>query len=171
MEFAEERLPYRVSSVDMPLLPPNEPLMALAYPPGKSPLIPEDLYDQILTHMPIPCVDIAIVANGSVLLVRRNDAPLRGSGGFPGGGSIKASGCARRPCARLVRKSAWNAILGRSFTRPKRSSATGRGIAVHSINSCFLLYPIEALSSMQVLLDDHHEAWKWVKSIPPDLHP
>ena len=46
-----------------------------------------------------------------------------------------------------------------------------RGIPVHSINSCFLLYPVEALPDARVRLDDHHAGWQWVKTIPPDLHP
>jgi len=45
------------------------------------------------------------------------------------------------------------------------------GIPVHSINSCFLVYPVEELSRVQVKLDDHHGGWKWVNAITPDLHP
>jgi hypothetical protein len=33
--------------------------------------IPDDLYAQILSHVPIACVDLAIVSNGCVLLVQR----------------------------------------------------------------------------------------------------
>ena len=39
--------------------------------------IPARLYHQIIERMPIACVDVAIVAAGFVLLVKRRDAPAR----------------------------------------------------------------------------------------------
>ena len=48
-----------------------------------------ELYRQILEFMPIPCVDIAVVANGAVLLVLRDDAPAQGEWWLPGGRILK----------------------------------------------------------------------------------
>jgi 8-oxo-dGTP pyrophosphatase MutT (NUDIX family) len=43
------------------------------------------LYNRILRTVPITCIDVAIVANGAVLLVKRKDAPARGKWWVPGG--------------------------------------------------------------------------------------
>ncbi len=48
-----------------------------------------ELYRQILEFMPIPCVDVAIVAHGAVLLVRRDDPPAQGEWWIPGGRILK----------------------------------------------------------------------------------
>jgi colanic acid biosynthesis protein WcaH len=52
-------------------------------------MIPWELYRRILETMPIPCVAIAIVAGGSVLLVMRKDPPARGQWWLPGGRVLK----------------------------------------------------------------------------------
>ena len=45
-------------------------------------MIPEDLYKQILSVMPIICVDVVIRNDkGQYLLVQRKNEPLKGSGG------------------------------------------------------------------------------------------
>jgi colanic acid biosynthesis protein WcaH len=43
------------------------------------------------------------------------------------------------------------------------------GVAVHSINTCFFLYP--AAATIRAKLDGHHGGAKWVRSIPAGLHP
>lgn len=43
------------------------------------------------------------------------------------------------------------------------------GIPVHSINSCFMSYPVD--SSFVVKLDEHHSDYDWVSYIPDSLHP
>jgi colanic acid biosynthesis protein WcaH len=43
------------------------------------------LYRQILSCIPIACVDIAIVNDGEILLVKRNDKPAQGQWWLPGG--------------------------------------------------------------------------------------
>ena len=52
-------------------------------------LIPWKLYKQIIGNVPIACVDVAIVAKGSVLLVRRKDHPAKGQWWLPGGRVLK----------------------------------------------------------------------------------
>ena len=43
------------------------------------------------------------------------------------------------------------------------------GIPVHSINSCFFLYPVPGAGT--VSLDDHHGEYRWVDRVEKDLHP
>jgi colanic acid biosynthesis protein WcaH len=44
-----------------------------------------------------------------------------------------------------------------------------QGISVHSINSCFFMYPKEKIST--VALDNHQEDYRWTKYIFKGLHP
>jgi colanic acid biosynthesis protein WcaH len=42
------------------------------------------------------------------------------------------------------------------------------GIAVHSINSCFFVYPEDP--DFSPALDSHHSDWQWVNAIDSSLH-
>lgn len=49
-------------------------------------IIEQELYDQILRVMPIPCVDLLVTDDsGRVLLVKRINEPSKGQWWFPGG--------------------------------------------------------------------------------------
>ena len=43
------------------------------------------------------------------------------------------------------------------------------GIDVHSINSCFFVYPVKV--DFSPMLDTHHDDFKWITRIPRGLHP
>ncbi len=42
------------------------------------------------------------------------------------------------------------------------------GIPVHSINSCFMLYPV---GEFTVKLDSHHSDYRWINYVIDGLHP
>tara|TARA_Y100000592_G_C5317264_1_gene243072 strand:+ start:55 stop:522 length:468 start_codon:yes stop_codon:yes gene_type:complete len=53
-------------------------------------LIEEELYKNIFTNIPIPCVDIVIQDNkGHFLLLKRNNEPLKSDFWLPGGRILK----------------------------------------------------------------------------------
>lgn len=134
--------------------------------------IDQQLYDQILRHMPIACVDVAIVFNGGVLLVKREDAPARGQWWVPGGRVIKGE-TMRETARRKAREEVGlECHVGPIIHTAETIFADGpRDIPVHSINACFLLYPTHDGGSLSVRLDGHHGEWKWVERITDDLHP
>ena len=135
-----------------------------------SDFIPEELYRQILFHMPIACVDIAIVRDGSVLLVKRKDAPARGSWWLPGG-RVKKGETMRQAAARKAEEEVGLVChVGPIIHTAETSFPDGpAGIPVHSINSCFFLFPEGTKQDLS--LDGHHEKSKWVEAIDRDLHP
>jgi colanic acid biosynthesis protein WcaH len=136
------------------------------------PLIPQELYNQILRHVPIACVDIAIVANGSVLLVKRKDPPAQGTWWVPGGRVLKGERM-RATALRKAREEVGLAChVGPIIHTAETIFPDGpHGIPVHSINSCFLLHPVENINQRSVFLDQHQADFRWVNSIPGDLHP
>jgi colanic acid biosynthesis protein WcaH len=133
-------------------------------------LIPQALYHQILQNMPIACVDIAVVANGSVLLVERKDAPARGQWWVPGGRVLKGERM-RETAGRKAREEVGiECHVGPIIHTDETIFPDGPdGIPVHSINSCFLVYPVG--DSVRVCLDDHHGGWRWVAGLEAGLHP
>jgi colanic acid biosynthesis protein WcaH len=132
--------------------------------------IPEKLYHQILTNLPIACVDIAIVAQGSVLLVKRNDAPAKGQWWVPGGRVLKGE-MMRDTAMRKAREEVGvECHVGPIIHTAETIFPDGPNeIPVHSINSCFFLYPVS--QDFEPQLDNHHTDFQWVNHIPDGLHP
>ena len=137
-----------------------------------SKFIEQGLYDEILRNVPIACVDVAIVYNGCVLLVRREDAPANGEWWVPGGRVFKGE-TLRETARRKAREEVGiECHVGPIIHTAETIFADGpRGIPVHSINACFLLYPTNDGANLSVTLDGHHTAWRWVDEVTDDLHP
>lgn len=132
--------------------------------------IEQDLYKKILENIPIACIDITIVANGRVLLVKRNDPPALGQWWVPGGRVLKSEkmkDAARRKAREEV---GIECHVGPIIHTAETIFPDGPyGCSVHSINSCFFLYPTD--KSVSAKLDSHHMEFQWVSSIPRDIHP
>jgi ADP-ribose pyrophosphatase YjhB (NUDIX family) len=122
--------------------------------------------------MPIACVDVAIVANGSVLLVQRSDPPAQGQWWVPGGRVLKGERMRETALRKAREEVGLECHIGPIIHTAETIFPDGPGgIPVHSINSCFLLYPVATLPGVQVRLDQHQCGWQWVTTIPADLHP
>jgi len=133
--------------------------------------IPQDLYNRILQHVPIACVDVAIVSRGSVLLVRRNDSPAKGQWWVPGGRVRKGERMRETARRKALEEVGLDCHVGPIIHTAETIFPDGpEGIPVHSINSCFLVYPVKDGPRSEVRLDDHHAGWKWVSEVPSDLH-
>ncbi|MCC7450185.1 MAG: NUDIX domain-containing protein [Anaerolineae bacterium] len=134
-----------------------------------SKFIPWSLYREILEYLPIPCVDIAIVANGAVLLVKRKDAPAKDQWWVPGGRVHKGE-TMRQTASRKAREEIGiDCHVGPIIHTAETIFPDGPdNIAVHSINSCFFVYPVSPV--FQLCLDDHHSEYCWVDHIPEELH-
>ncbi|MDC0358887.1 NUDIX hydrolase, partial [Oligoflexia bacterium] len=119
--------------------------------------------------MPIACVDIAIVAQGSVLLVRREDPPALGHWWVPGGRVLKGE-LMKDTAARKAREEVGVPChVGPIIHTAETIFPDGPDdIPIHSINACFFLYPAE--KDFRIALDDHHSDSKWVNTIPEDAH-
>ncbi|MFH0953977.1 MAG: NUDIX domain-containing protein [Verrucomicrobiota bacterium] len=131
--------------------------------------IPEKLYHQIIANVPIACVDVAIVARGSVLLVKRKDPPARGKWWVPGGRVLKGE-MMKETAARKAREEVGiECHVGPIIHTAETIFPDGPGgIPIHSINSCFFLYPVDP--NFKPKLDGRHGEYKWVRRIPKRLH-
>jgi colanic acid biosynthesis protein WcaH len=135
-----------------------------------APFIPDDLYQQILESVPIACVDVAIVSGGKVLLVRRRDNPAKGQWWIPGGRVYKGEKLVEAARRKAQEEVGIACHVGPIIHTDETIFPDGPyGVAIHSINTCFFLYPESNAASIQ--LDTHHEDAKWVETIDPGLHP
>ena len=129
-----------------------------------------ELYRQILEFMPIPCVDIAIVANGAVLLVLRDDAPAQGEWWLPGGRILKGEMMRDAAIRKARQEVGIECNVGPIIHTAETIFPDGPGgIPIHSINSCFFMFPARA--DFQVTLDHHSRQYRWVDHIPAGVHP
>jgi colanic acid biosynthesis protein WcaH len=132
--------------------------------------IPQELYYQILENLPIACVDIAIVAHGAVLLVKRMDPPARDQWWVPGGRVLKGEMMKDTAIRKAQEEVGLDCHVGPIIHTAETIFPDGPGgIPVHSINSCFFMYPADPNFSLH--LDNHHTAYRWVNHILQGLHP
>lgn len=111
-------------------------------------------YNRILEIMPIVCIDVAIIHNDQVLLVKRDREPARGEWWLPGGRLHKNE--VLEACA--LRKAEEETDLSCSCGSMIHYQSTVFG-AIHSVNFCFVLYPI---STLGIKLDDTSSDYKWL---------
>lgn len=132
-------------------------------------VIPDNLYYPIISVMPIACVDVAIIARGSVLLVKRNDPPAKGEWWLPGGRVYKGELMKDTAKRKALEEVGINCHVGPIVYTAETIFPDGpNGIPIHSINSCFMLYPV---GDFTVKLDSHHDSYEWISRIYGGLHP
>lgn len=133
--------------------------------------IEPELYRQILKSIPIACVDVAIVDQGAVLLVKRGDDPAKGQWWLPGGRVLKGEKMATTARRKASEEVGIDCVVGPLIHTAETIFPDGPGgIDVHSINSCFLLYPKQH-GELKVKLDSHHEEHRMISVIPYSFHP
>ncbi len=135
-----------------------------------SPLIPEPLYRQMLEHLPIACVDIAIVNQGSILLLKRTTPPAENQWWLPGGRVHKGETLQAAAARKVDEEVGINCqIASIIYTGETIFAEDSYGFPLHTINICFLAHPLASEICPQ--LNHHHQAYQWVKWIPSGVHP
>ena len=121
-------------------------------------MIDQDLYNQIISNVPIACVDVAIKHKGRILLVKRKDAPAKGEWWLPGGRVLKGE-LMREAALRKAREEVGLDCTTHGIIHTDETLFPDGpyDIPIHSINSCFLLYP----QNHKIRLDSHSSNYKW----------
>ena len=134
--------------------------------------IPDPLYHQILTHIPIACVDIVIVSLGAVLLVKRNDPPAKGEWWLPGGRVLKGEMMRDTARRKALEEVGLEVHVGPIVHTAETIFEDGPGgIAVHSVNSCFVCYSTGSGLSVGTKINSHHTGYRWIIHTRGDFHP
>ena len=129
-----------------------------------------DSYELIKTSIPIVCVDLLIVKNGKVLLLKRKNATARGQWWYPGGRIFKNEtifDAAKRKGMEEI------GILlePRKIISVEESIFTldTDEVDIHTINIVTLMKFIN--SDFSIKLDENHSEFKWFSEINVPLHP
>ena len=132
--------------------------------------IEPDLYKVILDSIPIPCVDISILHEGKILLVLRMDKPGEGEWWLPGGRVYKGEVMHDTAHRKALEEVGLDCHVGPIIHTAETIFPDGPNeTKIHSINSCFFVFP--KYMPISIKLDDHHTAYKWVTCVDKNLHP
>jgi colanic acid biosynthesis protein WcaH len=119
--------------------------------------------------MPIACVDVAIIINGKVLLVKRNNEPAKDEYWLPGGRIYKNEtmiDCAKR---KAIEEVGIECNVGNLIHTGETIFNTGPfDIPVHTVNFCFIMFP--TYDRIEFKLDEYHSDYKLIDKITPDLN-
>ena len=134
-------------------------------------LIKKKLYKQIIETMPIPCIDCAVRYKDKLLLLKRNDKPLKNKWCFPGGRIYKNESF--REAAHRKLKEETNltgkiiTLFGPYETMFKYATFDVK-TGTHTINTVALV-EVSDISSLK--LDKNHSAYRFFSSIGKAWHP
>jgi colanic acid biosynthesis protein WcaH len=130
-------------------------------------VIPEQLYKQILSVIPIICVDIVIRnVRGQYLLVRRNNEPLKGDLWVVGGRILQGE-TARKACIRKTLEEIGLAITDLHFLGIYEDIFDKNSFEVpgpyHTIS---IVFETLIAVSESINLDSQHSDWGWYDNLP-----
>lgn len=114
--------------------------------------IPQDKYDEIISLIPIVCVDVAIVYDSKILLVKRRDEPAAGEWWLPGGRLYKGETLEDCALRKAKEETGLECVAGPMIYYASIDFGT-----VHSVNFCYLL----SASDDRVRLDDTCLEFGW----------
>ena len=130
-------------------------------------MIPEQLYRQIISVIPILCVDV-IIRNeaGRYLLVRRRNEPLKGDWWVVGGrilqGEYAHQACVRKILEEVGLETRELHFLGFYEDMFDKNSFDVPGI-YHTLS---LVFETQVTTAQIIQLDNQHSAWGWFDELP-----
>jgi ADP-ribose pyrophosphatase YjhB (NUDIX family) len=133
-------------------------------------VIPEGLYREILVHLPILCVDVAILHEDKCLLLERSREPARGTLWFAGGRLEKGETLAHAAVRKALEETGLECTLVRMLgieetIFPRTGDMT---VDVHTVQVGFAAR-CDDLSTLR--LDENHRAFRWVDGPSSEHHP
>ena len=120
------------------------------------------LYGKIKELMPLPCVDLLITYNGSLLLVLRNNDPGKDLWFTPGGRIYKNE---------TLDEAVKRVLAEETGLQPTNitqiSTMSHHWPEVHTVTTYFRV----EVDSDKIKLDKQHRDCRWINKMEDDLHP
>lgn len=132
--------------------------------------IPEELYKKILENMPVFCVDVIIVKDKKVLLVKRRDEPCKGQWWVPGGRVYKNEKTEDAAIRKAKEETGLDVEIVRRvgfYEIMIKEAAFGVRTGTHNPVVVYLLKP---KSNQEIHVDETSSNYKWIDHIEEDLH-
>lgn len=122
--------------------------------------IPEGIFRKIHELMPIMCVDLCIVRDGRVLLLKRKKNPDAGRYWLPGGRLIKGESV-HAAALRIARAETGMGVNVERFLGYTdlvfEEDPFGHGKKTHTVSLVFVCNP----TSAEVVFDENHSSYLW----------
>jgi len=131
--------------------------------------IPEEEYKSILRKLPIACVDLLIIYEKKVLLLRRNNEPAKGEYWFPGGRIHKLENINNATIRIAKEETRLNCKFNRIISVEESIFYKNNKIDddIHTINLCCEMQT-NSIASLEI--DNLHEGYIWIDNLIPNLH-
>lgn len=130
--------------------------------------IPQNKYNEFIKNMPLVCVDICVVHDKKILMVKRGHEPAKNQYWIVGGRVLK--GEKLKDAAYRKAKEEVNlctTVCNQIHTEETLFNEGPNNIPIHSINNVFY----SLATSDNVHLDQNHLDYKWITEIEDDFHP
>ena len=130
-------------------------------------MIPDDLYREIITVIPIVCVDIVIRNEaGKVLLARRKNEPLK-SQWWVVGGRIQSGESVRQACIRKTFEEVGLEINELQFLGYYEDMFDKNSFDVAKpYHTLSLVFETRVRTKQVIHLDAQHSEWAWFDALP-----
>jgi len=133
-------------------------------------MIPLEKYKEILENMPIVCVELVIVHDGKVLLVKRKDEPAKDEWWLPGGRILKGETMEQAVSRKAKEEVGFEVEIIKqlgTYDEIFKEAPFGVKTGLHSVCVEFLCRP---KGKTAVKLDKTSKEYKWIES-SEGLHP
>lgn len=131
--------------------------------------IPDKLYSQIVSVLPITCIDVILLHQNRCLLLLRDNEPAKDQYWFPGGRLKKGEHIKDAVVRKVFEEVGLNCTFEKIVTVEETYFEATPAMTqdVHTINICCAAR-IEHFSKPH--LDRFHKSFKWIDSIEESLH-
>lgn len=133
--------------------------------------VPADQFGAFIEQFPQACVELVVTTKEGILLTRRTNPPAQGEWFWPGSRLYKGeqlSAAARRvgreELGLEVSLLEQLGVQEHFWETTNVQGATSR----HTVNVVYLAEPVD--STAEIVLDDQHDAYRYVTRSSPDLH-
>ncbi len=132
--------------------------------------IPDELYEKILTAIPITCVDMVIKNGDSFLLAKRKNNPAQGQWFLLGGRVLKNEKLEDAVLRKMHQETGMRGVIEKMLGVDETMFPDGPyGESIHSVNIVFLITPTTAPDA--VVLDEQNDEYQWYTHIDSTWHP
>jgi colanic acid biosynthesis protein WcaH len=129
--------------------------------------IPEDIYKLIVKNTVVMCVDCVIYKDGKILLVRRNNEPLKGRYWTPGGRVLKGERLIDA-VKRKVKEETGLTIKPISMVGFYEDFFKKNELGLDMVHTTSIVFAASYVKG-KVKLDSQSKGYRWANKLPKDL--
>jgi colanic acid biosynthesis protein WcaH len=124
--------------------------------------IPEDIFSQIKSLIPIPCVDLLILHNNRLLLMLRNNEPGKDLWFTPGG---------RVLLGETLEEAVKRVQVKETGLKPLQFEQKGTMSHIWPTEHAITTFYRVEVNDCNITMNEEHRDYRWFSKLPKDSHP